>query len=182
MGYLLCWLPETDINQLTPISMVDDMLYQANRGNLDCLANLVRLNWMIQDLRNRPMLKPIFCRDENFQVIVGDTRIAAARLAGVQQVPVMAYLRKARGKVCTSIQEIKYLSGFGPEAILQWTPAIDPIMTPPDWIDIGDHRTAGHGHDEGRRLEAMQNLLKKNPQPLTLEWLLEPRDWGDIFN
>jgi hypothetical protein len=182
MRYLLCWLADWDINQLTPVSTVQDLLVRANDGDPDALANTVRLNWMIQHLRANPMLKPIFCRDDEFHVIVGDTRIMAARLAGLAQVPVMAYLHQALGPVCRTLDDVKVLSGFGADAVLQWSPNVDPLTEPPDWIDIGDYRTAGHGHNEGLRLTAIQNLLKKNPQLLTLEWLLEPRDWGDIFN
>lgn len=182
MRYLLCWLSDTDINLLTPVSTVQDLLYRANQGDPDALANSVRLNWMIQDLRANPMLKPVFCRDDDLRVIVGDTRIMAARLAGLSRVPVMAYLYHPRGQICHTLEDIKYRAGFDSKSILQWSPDIDPLTEPPDWIDIGDDRTAGHGHDESRRLMAIQDFLKKNPQPLTLEWLLEPRDWGDIFN
>ena len=182
MEYLLCWLANTDINQLAPVSTVKDLLERANLGDPDALANAVRLNWMIQDLRVNSMIKPIFCRDDDYRVIVGDTRIMAAQLAGVLQVPVMAYLHQPQGQICRTLEDIKIFSGFGSDAILQFVPNVDPLTCPPNWIDIGDQRTAGHGHDEARRLEAIQTLLKKNPQPLTLEWLLEPRDWGDIFN
>ena len=182
MRYLLCWLPHTDIRELRPVSTVEDMLRQANSGDPDALANMVRLNWMVQDLKKNPMLKPIFC-DHGYRVIVGDTRIAAAQLAGMTHVPVMAYLTEPCGTVCRSINDIKILSGFQTDAHVSWTPwTIDPVTAVPDWIDIGDQRTAHHGHDESRRLEAMREYLKKNPQPLTTEWLLELRDWGDIFN
>ena len=182
MRYLLCWLPETNINVLNPVSTLEDMLERANTGDPDALANMVRLNWMVQDLRRNPMIKPIFC-DHEYRVIVGDTRIAAAKLVGITHVPVMAYLTESRGQICKTINDIKILSGFSTDAHVSWIPwTIDPTTAVPDWIDIGDQRTAHHGHNESRRLEAMQDYLKKNPQPLTPEWLLEPRDWGDIFN
>jgi hypothetical protein len=182
MRYLLCWLPHTDIHKLKPVSTVDDMLERANLGDPDSLANMVRFNWMVQDLRRNPMLKPIFCEDD-YRVIVGDTRVAAAKLVGITHVPVMAYLTEPQGTICRSINDIKILSGFQTDAYVSWTPwTIDPVTAVPDWIDIGDQRTARHGHDESRRLAAMQDHLKKNPRPLTREWLLEPKDWGDIFN
>lgn len=183
MRYLLCWLSHTDINLLRPALDVDGLLDLANRGDPDALANMVRLNWMVSDVRHTGIIKPVFVRDHTMDVIVGDTRIMAARLAGLQRVPVMAYLEQAQGMTCSSIHDILTLTGFGSDAVIHWTPAdIDILSEPPAWIDIGDSRTQHHGHDQQRRLAVMQDYVKKNPQPLGRDWLLESRDWGDIFN
>jgi hypothetical protein len=183
MRYLLCWLPDTDINLLRPALDADGLLDLANRGDPDALANMVRLNWMISDVRRSGIIKPIFVRDDTFDVIVGDTRIMAARMAGINQVPVMAYLQQPQGTVCQTHDDILRLSGFGTDAKIHWTPCeTDILRDPPDWIDIGDHRTRHHGHDECLRLAAIEEYLRKTPQWLDRDWLLEPKDWGDIFS
>lgn len=182
MSYLLCWLGETDINELTPVADLDQTLRLARDGDPESLANLVRLNWMVQDLKINAMIKPLFCRDQSLQVIVGDTRIMAARLAGLTHVPVMAYLQTPRGSVCHSLDDIKRYSGFQIDARISWTPTqIDPLCQPPGWIDIGDQRTRHHGHDQTARLRAIQIMQEKNPQTLDINWIQQPKDWGDIF-
>lgn len=183
MRYLLCWLGATDINLLNPVCDINQIIKLANQGDSTCLANLVRLNWMVQDLKFNPMIKPVFCRDDTLDVIVGDTRIMAAKLAGLSKVPVMAYLQTPQGTVCHDIDDLKTLSGFAQDAEIVWAPPnTDILHDPPAWIDIGDYRTRHHGHDEVSRLQAMTNHIKNDPRPLTVEWIMEPRDWGDIFS
>lgn len=182
MSYLLCWLGDTNINELRPIADINQTLELAQQGDPDCLANLVRLNWMVQDLKINRIIKPIFCQDQELTVIVGDTRIMAAKLVGITQVPVMAYLKTPRGTVCRSLNDVRQSSGFDHTAEVSWSPAqIDPITQPPRWIDIGDYRTRHHGHDQQARLDAVLAWQKKNPQALDINWILEPKDWGDIF-
>jgi hypothetical protein len=183
MRYLLCWLPDTDINLLRPALDADGLLDLANQGDPDALANMVRLNWMISDVRRSGIIKPIFVRDDTFDVIVGDTRIMAAQLAGIRQVPVMAYLDKPRGTLCESLDHLKTLAGFGKDALLQWSPEeIDPLREPPTWIDIGDLRTSAHGHDHDLRLQAMLDYLENHKGNLDIDWLLQPRRWPGIFD
>lgn len=175
-GYLLYWIPDCDINLLRPVLDLDRAIDLANQGDPAQLANMVRLNWMIHDLKRGPMIKPIFCRDE-FDVIVGDTRIMAAQLAGVDRVPVMCYSTYPTGQLCRDRDDLRRCAGFLPSAVISFSPDVDIMTEPPEWIDIGDHRTQHHGHDESRRLTAARPFRGS----ITREWLLQHHDWGDLF-
>lgn len=179
-GYLLNWIPCCDIHLLRPVLDLGQAISLANQGDPDQLANMVRLNWMVQDLKINPMIKPIFCRD-NFDVIVGDTRIMAAKLVGLDHVPVMCYSQLEIGQLCSSIDDIKHYAGFGPGAVISYVPDVDILCTPPEWIDIGDARTKHHGHDQSQRLQAINQHLRLHPAVIDKAWILEPKVWGDIF-
>jgi hypothetical protein len=179
--YLLWWIPNCDTSRLKPVLTLDKAVALANQGDPEQLANMVRLNWMIQDLRQNGMIKPIFCRDD-FRVIVGDTRIMAAKLAGLTQVPVMCYNPIPLGQLCQTLDQLKQMAGFGSEAQVLFRPTVDIMTEPPDWIDIGDHRTRHHGHDQMRRLKAMQDYLEQNHCVFDRHWLMEERPWNDIFS
>lgn len=182
MTYHLCWLGPVAVDRLRVQCDIDRLLKLANQNDSDALANLVRLNWMVQDLKLHPMIKPIFARDQDLQVIVGDTRIMAARLIGLHSVPVMAWLDTPQGTVCGGLDDVKHLAGFGPECEILWRPHVDLMVEPPEWIDIGDHRTRHHGHDQAGRLQAMRDHLSRDPGPIDLTWVMRPRDWGDLFS
>jgi hypothetical protein len=181
MDYLLCWINAKDPNQITTTTSLQQTLSQANQGCEYSLSKIVRLNWMIQHIKIHGVVKPVWCRDSNFQTIVGDTRILAARLAGVPCVPVLAYLKQPQGTPITDIKNILRVAGLEKGGELLYKGSKDILTDPPSWVEISHPSTAGHGHDQMARLRAMKDLLLKEPNTIDLEWLLQPRDWGDIF-
>ena len=182
MTYLLCWIPELALSRITPTAGLEQTLRQANEGCEYSLAKLVRVNWMIQHAKTHGIIKPIWCRDDHFQTIVGDTRVMAAGLAGLETIPALVYLKQPQGVICDSQAKILLLSGFDHRAQIHSMGSTDLLHEPPLWAEISHPTTSGHGHDQQRRLAAIQAHRARNTQPLDLEWLITPHDWGDIFS
>lgn len=152
------------------------MIEQANRSEGDAPANMVRLNWMVQDLRVNPMRKPIFV-DSNWQTIVGDTRIMAADILGWRHLPVMAQLREPQEQV---VQDLS-VCGLADCEIMTNPPGRDIFREPVEWVEIVDPGSVHHMHDEAARAEKMRRYLEANPGTVfTREWLAQPVDW-DLF-
>jgi len=153
---------------------VDQMIEQANRNEGDAPANIVRLNWMVQDLRTNPMRKPIFL-DTHWQTIVGDTRIMAADILGWHHLPVMIQSTIPLGQVVHDLS----VCGLQDCEILTNPPGRNIFSEPVEWLEIVDPGSSHHMHDESARAEKMRHYLEANPNTVfTREWLAQPIDWN----
>lgn len=179
--FTLCWLPRLPVCSIKVLLDLDGLLDLANQGHDPSLANLVRLNWMVSHMRQHGMIKPIWCRGDQFETIVGDTRLMAAKLLGISEVPAFVYLAEAQGRVCRSQAEILALAGLGADARLHHQGTPDILTMPPSWVEIEHGSTAGHGHDWPALLTAMRQYLQSNPGPITTDWVLATRSWPGIF-
>lgn len=179
--FTLCWLPRLPVCSIKVLLDLDGLLDLANQGNDPSLANLVRLNWMVSHMRQHGMIKPIWCRGNEFETIVGDTRLMAAKLLGISEVPAFVYLTEAQGRVCRSQAEILALVGLGADARLYYQGTPDILTMPPSWVEIEHESTAGHGHDSAASLAAMRKNLESEAGPFTKDWVLVPRSWPGIF-
>ena len=149
------------------------MIEQANRGEGDAPANMVRLNWMVQDLRTNSMRKPIFL-DRDWRTIVGDTRVMAADILGWHHLPAMIQYDTPLGHV---VQDLSVCGLDGCE-ILTNPPGRDIFSEPVEWVEIVDPASEHHMHDEQERAAKMDRYLAANPDVVfTREWLARPVDW-----
>ena len=170
----LCWFPRFPREWIRPLRTVDEMIQQAQRGEGDAPANMVRLNWMIQDLRINPMRKPVFL-DDQWQTIVGDTRVMAADILGLRDLPVMIQSKVPRGKV---VQDLSVCGLAGCE-ILTNPAGRDIFSEPVEWLEIVDPGSEHHMHDEAARAARMERYLAANPGTVfSREWLEQPVDWA----
>lgn len=150
------------------------MIEQARRGEGDAPANMVRLNWMVQDLRTNPMRKPIFL-DRDWRTIVGDTRVMAADVLGWHHLPAMIQSDTPRGQV---VQDLSVCGLDGCE-ILTNPAGRDIFSEPVEWLEIVDPGSEHHMHDEAARADKMHRYLAANPGTVfTREWLARPVDWN----
>jgi len=169
----LCWIPKCPREWIRPLRTVDEMIEQARRGEGDAPANMVRLNWMVQDLQTNPMRKPIFLNDD-WQTIVGDTRIMAADILGWRDLPVMLQSDIPRGEV---VQDLSVCGLEGCEVITN-PPGRDIFREPVEWLEIVDPASEHHMHDEQERAAKMHRYLAANTGTVfTREWLSVPIDW-----
>lgn len=179
----LCYLPNYPVDYLHPIRDLDQMILEANAGIPDALANSVRLNWMVENLRTQPMRKPIFV-DDQFRVIVGDTRLMAVKLLGIHQVNVLAQLREPQEHTISTLEQLKHICGYGADAELMWHPGDRDILRQPvEWFEIADASTGTHMHDEQQRLTMITNYLQAYPGfEFTTQWYQLPIDWSTWDN
>lgn len=179
----LCWLPDCDRSRITPLRTLDQMLSQANQPQHwgDSRANLVRLNWMVQDLRVNALRKPIVV-DRDWRIIVGDTRLMAIELLGRTQVPVLAQLEIPQGQVVTDLDQLCRVCGWDDIEILTQPVGADFFGEAVTWVEFLDPLSQHHMHDEDLRHRMMQQWLSHQPQnfKFTRQWCLEPIDWWSL--
>lgn len=176
--YSLYYNPAVAVEQLTPVLTLQECLLQANAGNLSYRTNLVRLNWMVDDLRHNPIQKP-FLVDSNLTIITGDTRYMALQLhRHISHVPVLMTSRYASDNWIDiqSREELGELLNINPENILtNW----DWKERTLDWIEFAYPCTVDHMHDESQRERMIRNYLKTHPGTVfNQDWLLEIVDWS----
>lgn len=176
--YYLFYNPSVAVETVVPTISLDQYLYDANNGNLSYQINLVRLNWMIDDLRHNHIQKP-FLVDRNFRIITGDTRYMALQLhPKITHVPVLmtATTAPVGWEEIHSHKELGELLNILPENIItnwHWT------ERELDWIEFAYPHTSDHMHDEAQRQRMIQNYLKVHPDTVfDQDWLLEIIDWS----
>jgi len=176
--YSLYYNPAVAVEQLTPVLTLNECLLRANAGNLAYQTNLVRLNWMVNDLRYNPIQKP-FLVDKDLEIITGDTRYMALQLhSHIERVPVLMTARDAPDN-WVNIQnrkELGELLNILPEDIVtnyNWT------EQQLDWIEFAYPHTSDHMHNEAQRERMILNYLKEHPDIVfNQSWLLEIIDWS----
>ena len=169
----LCWIPECPREWIHPLRTVDQMIDEANRDEGDARINMVRLNWMIQDLRVNPLRKPVFL-DTNWRTIVGDTRVMAADILGWHHLPAMIQSEAPVGQVVKDLS----VCGLAGCEILTYPPGRDIFSETAKWIEVVDPGSVHHMHDEKQRATKMGRYLDDNPgTKFTREWLATPVDW-----
>lgn len=176
--YSLFYNPGVPVNSLTPALSLDQCLDDANCDNLAYQINLVRLNWMINDIQCNGIQKP-FLVDKDLKIITGDTRYMALQFCPlVAHVPVLMTATDAPvGWVnIDSKKELGKLLDIDPENIIvnsNWT------EEELDWIEFAYPHTNDHMHDEVQRERMIQNYLKDYPTTVfNHDWLLETIDWS----
>ena len=73
--------PAVSVTELIPTASISSILSDANnRVNSNQLAKMVRLNWMVENLKHEPIYKPLLV-NHDMVVQTGDTRLAAVKLS-----------------------------------------------------------------------------------------------------
>jgi hypothetical protein len=150
------------------------------------LANLVRLNWMIEDLHNNKIEKPILL-SQDFRVLTGDTRLMAASFhSKIKCVPTLV-TANSNFNLSNFIDIVnighlaKILNIASNDIILNGQ---DWIKHPLSWIEFAYPHTQNHMHDEQQRVRMISNYLSKQSKEFvfTREWLQTPIDWSTWDN
>lgn len=177
--YKLFYNPSFIVTALHPELSLEECFAQANSGNVDEQNRLVRVNWMIQDLRHNPIQKP-FLITGGFKIITGDTRLMALRFhPKISHVPVLMTAtaspwirwREVKDKI-----ELGKLLNIDPADILtNW----DWHERPLDWIEFAYAHTEDHMHDEDQRVRRIRNYLAKYPDTIfDQDWVCSKIDWS----
>jgi hypothetical protein len=181
MTISLCWIKHCDVQRIRPVRVLDQMLAQANQptDHGDSRANLVRLNWMVENLRQDRLRKPIFV-DDNWQVIVGDTRMMALDILGRTHAPVLAQLLKPEGVVIQNREDLRHHCGLRAVKIITDPPNTDIFCDTVKWVEIVDPDSSHHMHNEDQRARMIKNYLAgQSPEfQFTRDWCAQPVTWS----
>lgn len=156
--------------------------------HVDVLANLVRLNWMVDNLQTHPMVKPIIAThngNKEWRTVVGDTRLAALELMGASHCRLILQspsIPEEHG-VVTGWIEIPDLESAGLLAGV----GEGRVMTDPEdwenqeiyWMEFDTPLAGNHMHDMEQRREMIHNYLRENPDVrISREWFQTLIDWS----
>jgi hypothetical protein len=187
----LCYIPDCDPARITPLMTVDVLLERANRDLQDDTSGvfhkvmIMRLNWIVNDLRYNPMRKPIVV-DQHWHTIVGDTRLMALDvLSRRDPLPVLIKTPVPQGEVIGDVATLRSVLGFGEHSTILWKPEhVDLFQDPIYWFDIGDEYTAGHWLDEDAAAMVMQRYLARADPDFrfTRAWCGEAVDWYGLLD
>jgi hypothetical protein len=189
--YKLLYNSSVSIKVIQPIMTVDQLLSIANdavhSGSLseyqqDVLANLVRLNWMIEDLRHNTIQKPLLL-SSGLTVETGDTRLMAASFhPRITTVPALLTVENNISMpewiTVINMEHLGKLLNIDPKNIMlnnqDWT------KQQLSWIEFAYPHTSNHMHDEKQRLGMVYRYIEKQPQDFlfTRKWLQTPIDWS----
>jgi hypothetical protein len=178
--YELYYNPFTSVEIIKPVMSLAECLELANQKDLATLINIVRVNWIVNDLRSNIVCKPLLLR-KDFQVVTGDTRMMAIGLHPyINDVPALLTVEKSytvdpEWIQIKSLQHLAELIGTQPENILcneNWN---NNEVT---WIEFAMPHTAHHLHDESQRERMILNYLEQYPDTVfDYDWLRAPIDW-----
>jgi len=174
--YYNCCVP---VSQITPVLTLDNCLREANTGNSNYQTKLVRLNWIIQDLKSNTIQKP-FLINQKFAIITGDTRYMALQFhKNISHVPCLMtgeFKPDASWTTIPSKKELGELLDIFPDNIItnyNWQ------EMPLDWIEFAYSHTSDHMHDESQRGRMINNYLAKYPDTIfNQDWVLSNINWS----
>lgn len=172
------------------IQQLGRRLNQWPAEQLDTIANLVRVNWIVQRLGIEPIRKPVLAHLDNQQLKLncGDTRLmAVTAVSSTRRIQVVVtcvasdreYFKNWIPVTCS--QDLMIVSGFNPRETTVLANASKNCNYAIDWLEIGDSSTAHHLHDVNQRVRMMQNYLDQQLDSFTFSesWLNEKIIWED---
>jgi len=210
MSYTLLYNQDLLINTVKPVLTIEQLIYQSNdainkrRRNLtltdkDNLARLVRVNWIVHDLDNNDIIKPILLRFKNFnfEVVTGDSRLQALQVVPkYQHIQALLTIQSRfyedhanqfndswiqimnKGHLCDVLnQRNKYQLRSGDRIFTNYH---DWKAKELDWIEIAYDETSNDMHSDETRLTQILNYLnaQENSFQFTREWFKETIDWS----
>jgi hypothetical protein len=180
--HCLLYNPGVLVTTIKPLCSLDQMLDEANQNlNSNTMANMVRLNWMVTNLKDEPVQKPLLI-DHTGTVQTGDTRLAAIGLnEHIMHVPCVMTAPVDQMNLDWIYVEDK--NHLGELLNIDSTDILthdDWNYSSIDWIEFAYPHTAHHMHDEQERLHMIKKYLEQNPDTVfTRDWLQTPVNWSD---
>jgi hypothetical protein len=194
--YCLLYNPRLLVSQIFPVLPLDTLINRCNQtihqprethtdGQKNDLARMVRLNWMVENLKTDRIWKPIMLNLRYFLMttITGDTRLQAIELSPhITVVPALLTIKR------------QYLDQFPDWINVESTSQLAELMKIPkekivfaenftnwtdqelEWIEFDLQETSNHMHDEDQRLRMMYNYLDQQSDDFCFS-----RDWISNF-
>ena len=199
--YKFYYNPNVPIHTLSQIMSLQDKINFCNdvaipqyrttgdkTSNKDILANLVRLNWLTDNLKCRPIVKPVVAThngNNTWQTVVGDTRLAALELLKNTHTRVILQSidTPSRPDCPTGWIEIPDLHSLG---LLAGVSKDKVCIDPEDWqnkelhwIEFETPVASDHMHDAEQRLLRIHNYIDNYPDfVVSRDWFVSSIDWS----
>ena len=167
------------VEQFVFSESLQSYLDRANEGDFELQTNLVRLNWMIENLKTHPMYKPILV-DQDMLVLNGMTRCFALEMCPhITTVSALMTTESNPGIGWHLIESIQHLADRLHLPAKRIKTEHDWHDKKLQWIEFGFDHTVNHMHDEEQKQKMMRNYLNKYPDVVfTKKWLSTPVEWN----
>lgn len=180
--YKLFYNSNFPVTALSPVLSLDECLHGANLGNISYRTKLVRLNWMVKDIKYNGVQKPLLV-DGAFRIITGDTRFMALKLnPQINRVPVLmssTVAPKVSWSEVTDKAHLGKLINIDPEDIIINNDWHNDQL---DWIEFAYPHTHNHMHNEQQRERMILNYLADYPNTIfDRDWCTKSIQW-DMYD
>jgi len=203
--HCLLYHPEIDVKRLHPEMNVNQLLESVNTHHLptitasptpiqrNIIAKLVRLNWLIQDLKTNNLMKPFVVRktNEHFQVINGDTRMQALEFnphithVNCVLTTSVEYQDNYEASGWITVNSRDHLANLLQMRVKDLIYDTDWRFELVKWMEFAIPEAANHMHDEKIRYFAfydwyVNQIISSGGKPpiIDRDWLETPRTWN----
>lgn len=165
----------TILEHVTDLDSLDDLEW-------DCLARMIRVRWIFQNLDQEPIRKPLLVHVEHDRLMVdcGDTRLMALSLlrksprvsALITCTPTDQHRFENSQQIHSEHQLFKTLAFDPSSAQLLWRRTDPGTAWAVSWLELGDHSTGHHLHS----IEQCRRILESEYSTsfrFTLAWFHE---------
>jgi len=187
--HCLIYHPGILVKHIKPVLNVDQLVESTNQdrssNNKNLLSKLVRLNWMVENLKHEPVYKPLLTilRNGKLVTVTGDTRLQAIELN-----PQITHVSCLASIPLSLDENFKYWDlVYDKQTLATYLNInVDDIIVNQDWeyqeldwIEFALPETKDHLHNEDLRYQQIVNYLNENPDTVfSRKWLQTPIDWG----
>jgi len=177
------------VKHIKPVLNVDQLVKSTNQdrssNNKNLLSKLVRLNWMVENLKHEPVCKPLLTvlRNGELVTVTGDTRLQAIELTPqITHVSCLASIPLSLDenfKYWDLVYDNKTLATYLNINVDDIIVNQDWEYQELDWIEFALPETKDHLHNEDLRYQQIVNYLNENPDTVfSRKWLQTPIDWS----
>ena len=163
-----------------------DLFVQESRNHYD-IANLVKLNIWIHDIRQQGIVKPWLIldqRDDTYLAGTGDSRLRCLeRIPEITTVPAFITCHQSRAHLYKDLEPVTNFDQFAKLCNARTGQLFTFRLTDADapygmyWFEYNSDRTRSVTPSESSAVQAFRDYYQKNPQPITPEWFDQIIDW-----
>ena len=190
----LCYYPGFPVSRAMLSLPLERLISKTNERESYFMGRSAKLNWLANDLRDRPIHKPILL-DPAGKTITGDTRLWACDILGISAIPTLIYQAQPGGQVIHSLDQFYSITGVPTSSTVCWGPADRDFFTQPvDNYNVyhrespdmtggyQSHRMFISLEDRHWRSRVMWNYLNQNPGTvIDRSWYERSIDWKDYY-
>jgi len=204
--HCLFWNPTARYNNITTNQTLTDLCDWANNHiqqqgianflkDPKCfydLANLVKLNMWIRDIRQQGIVKPWLIQDSNngqLTLGTGESRLRCLeRIPEIQTVPAFISTHVSRSEYYHGLERVETFERFaelcaaepGQQFLFRLTGADAPYGI--DWYEYNSQRTHSVTPGESDALAMIAGYFNENPDiVISPEWFDQPIDWSKYY-
>jgi hypothetical protein len=190
----LCYYPDFPTAKATLSLPLERLISKTNERESYFMGRSAKLNWLVNDLRDQPIHKPILL-DPQGKTITGDTRLWACDILEISSIPTLIYQAQPGGQVIDGLDQFYSITDVPITSTVSWGPSHRDFFTQPvDNYNVyhqessdmtggyQSHRMFISLEDRHWRTRVMWNYLNQNPEiVIDRSWYKRSISWKDYY-